>query len=514
MKHFFTHTGGKIFHFFWSWGFLKFVLVFATLIVLLYAEEDWRGARAWAATKAKWEARGETFDLSKFTPPPIPDDQNLAAIPLFKIERVEYAPNKFDPRLVNLDKATSTTNFPEQAIPSGSLWMQGEGFDIEKIRFAIAANFTASFQGTQLPADGLDQLNRIYPFLSELRAASVSRPFFQIPQDYSVSPPDSRALGNVTKVLKLSQFLMLDAVVSLDHRQAAQALEDVKINYKSLSGATRDPSLVGGLVGIGVSSITLGAIYNGLALHAWNDGQLSEIDHTLESINFLADYHFAMRAEAAESVTDIQFFKGDHKYDLSRLFGMSPSGWTIWLRLSGYWPAGWWDQNIKQMADSLLSELETVDPVSGEVFINKHEDLMHRIRKEKGRWDAYAPWKVWATLALEPVLNANRQFARAQTWNNEARIACALERYRLANGIYPSSLGGLVPSCIDFVPRDVINGEAYHYSLRSDGTFLLYSVGWNQTDDGGKTVLRKEASAGIDDTQGDWVWPTPIYSKP
>src|SRR5277367_1685319 len=82
MKPFFT----KLLRFFWSWGFLKFLLWTATLIILFYAEEDWRGARMWAATKAEWEAKGESFDYNKFIPAPIPDDQNLGAIPLFKME--------------------------------------------------------------------------------------------------------------------------------------------------------------------------------------------------------------------------------------------------------------------------------------------------------------------------------------------------------------------------------------------------------------------------------------------
>jgi hypothetical protein len=82
MKRFF----GKIGHFFWSWGFLEFVVAVILLIVLFYVEEDWRGTRVWAVTKAKWEAKGETFDYSKFTPPPVPDEQNLAAIPLFELK--------------------------------------------------------------------------------------------------------------------------------------------------------------------------------------------------------------------------------------------------------------------------------------------------------------------------------------------------------------------------------------------------------------------------------------------
>ncbi len=89
------------------------------------------------------------------------------------------------------------------------------------------------------------------------------------------------------------------------------------------------------------------------------------------------------------------------------------------------------------------------------------------------------------------------------------RIACALERYRLAQGKYPATLDALAPQFIDAVPRDVMNGEAYHCRLNADGTFLLYSVGWNQSDDGGRVVFKKDAPNTFDDEQGDWVWPSP-----
>jgi hypothetical protein len=46
---------------------------------------------------------------------------------------------------------------------------------------------------------------------------------------------------------------------------------------------------------------------------------------------------------------------------------------------------------------------------------------------------------------------------------------------------------------------------------RADGTYLLYSVGWNQTDEGGKVVYKTDSPKQIDYDQGDWVWPTPQY---
>jgi len=36
---------------------------------------------------------------------------------------------------------------------------------------------------------------------------------------------------------------------------------------------------------------------------------------------------------------------------------------------------------------------------------------------------------------------------------------------------------------------------------------LLYSVGWNQTDDGGQLAwARQTKQDSVDSTRGDWVW--------
>jgi hypothetical protein len=54
-----------------------------------------------------------------------------------------------------------------------------------------------------------------------------------------------------------------------------------------------------------------------------------------------------------------------------------------------------------------------------------------------------------------------------------------------------------------------MNGQPYHYQFRPDGSYLLYSVGWNQPDDGGKVVYKKDYQKSVDYDEGDWVWPTP-----
>jgi hypothetical protein len=96
--------------------------------------------------------------------------------------------------------------------------------------------------------------------------------------------------------------------------------------------------------------------------------------------------------------------------------------------------------------------------------------------------------------------------AFAQTAADEATLACALERYRLVKGEFPDSLGALIPQFIQTMPHDIINGGPLQYRRTDNGRFLLYSIGWNETDDGGKVAMDAKGKA-IDITQGDWVWP-------
>ena len=109
---------------------------------------------------------------------------------------------------------------------------------------------------------------------------------------------------------------------------------------------------------------------------------------------------------------------------------------------------------------------------------------------------------------LLPALGgAVKKFASGQSSVNLARTAIALERYWLARGEFPESLNALAPQFIAKLPRDVINGQPLHYRRTSDGQFVLYSVGWNETDDGGEVGLTKNGN--LDINTGDWVWRYP-----
>ncbi len=113
--------------------------------------------------------------------------------------------------------------------------------------------------------------------------------------------------------------------------------------------------------------------------------------------------------------------------------------------------------------------------------------------------------EVVVDLGITSSVAAIQQFAASQVHRDEALIGCAMERYRIANEKYPAEINALVPRYLPKLPFDVFAGEPLKYRLTDDGGYLLYSVGPNQADNGGKII----EGEGCDVKQEDLVWTIP-----
>ena len=74
------------------------------------------------------------------------------------------------------------------------------------------------------------------------------------------------------------------------------------------------------------------------------------------------------------------------------------------------------------------------------------------------------------------------------------RVACvgiAIEQYRLANGKLPERLADLVPTFLTEAPTDPYDGRPLRYRKLERG-YVVYSVGADLTDDGGKERPRRK----------------------
>ncbi|MCC6906908.1 MAG: hypothetical protein IT430_03115 [Phycisphaerales bacterium] len=84
--------------------------------------------------------------------------------------------------------------------------------------------------------------------------------------------------------------------------------------------------------------------------------------------------------------------------------------------------------------------------------------------------------------------------------------AIALELYRRRNGVYPQSLDQLVPELLPAVPADRFDGQPLRYRLSDEGP-LLYSIGSDRIDDGGKPAETEYQQLNV--PRYSWRMPNP-----
>jgi hypothetical protein len=380
----------KIGHFFWSWGFLKFVLWAITLIVLFYVEEDWRGAHMWAQTKAKWEAKGESFDYSRLIPPPIPDSENLGAIPLFKLAPEPESGGQPGPHA--LREALHQQNASSSsAIPILGNWMAGHPPDFDKIDRAIAASYEKLFHSAPTMDDPLAQFEAIYPFIAEVNAASAMRPYCRFDYNYNFQPPYAQQAASLTLQLLVAKILTIHAELALSQHRPDLAFSDIQTELKLASGENNQPTLIAGLVALAQIAVIDGAIFEGLTQHAWSDGQLAQLESDLRRFDFLTTYQSDFRGELAGfSVPTIDYLKRVRPDIINLFSGMSGSDASapFYDRNTAFqlWPNGWLDQNNCHMADGVLKMVSLIHPQIHRVYPEQADVLDQSAQMAEASW--------------------------------------------------------------------------------------------------------------------------------
>ena len=92
----------------------------------------------------------------------------------------------------------------------------------------------------------------------------------------------------------------------------------------------------------------------------------------------------------------------------------------------------------------------------------------------------------WVLALLLPDLSRSRTLAdRARVQRELTVLAVALAVHKAEAGAYPAKLAALAPKYVKAVPQDFFSGKPLIYKREGEG-YLLYSVGENARDDGGK----------------------------
>ena len=145
---------------FWQRGAFALACL-ATLIVAAYAMENYRGEKAWAHYRAEAEARGAKLDFKDFIPPPIPDKENFAAIPIYR-------------ELLSSDPAVRDRIKKAVALPQECARLTGPTQpDFASIRECLVKTSSLPNATDDPVGDVLRALEPYEPTLAQLRAAAA-----------------------------------------------------------------------------------------------------------------------------------------------------------------------------------------------------------------------------------------------------------------------------------------------------------------------------------------------------
>jgi len=467
------------------------------------AAEESTQQQAWEACKAALEAKGEHMDLAWFNPPPVPDDKNFALTPLLKPlldytvdpKTHTYVFSDPDPPVkkisVYIEGATADN-------PSSKSWETGHARNLEALQVYYRASLPGMTLSKSAPEDVLAVLSRFDAMFAELRREMQARPLCRYPVHYELGM--SRPLPHLTVIRDMVRVLSSRASAMLALNHPDEAFADLEFGFR-LSDTIRDePGLIPGLVDAVMATTLLQAVWEGIAAHRWNDAQLATLEKELQRLDFLSDFDRGMRYERVSGIGQLQNGSKDPNglagLDLKR-FGLKnvtspPLGGPAY-RAAIYRNQIVYSTMIQAQFLGIMDEKgQTVN--------------VTRAREAQKAFDEMqvSPSNFLAKALMQSYASVAKKFSRMQTYTNLGAAGCEIERYRLAHDKLPATLDALhMPA----LPHDVINGEPLHYRLEGDGNYLLYSVGWNEKDDGGKIVVN--AKGFIDDQaseQGDWVW--------
>jgi hypothetical protein len=486
-----------------------------TLGSLFYAEENWRGARAWKTYESELRAKGEPLTIQEMLPERPPDELNMAMAPVFAgmFEFKKEWSDRFKRNMLyeahpEVAKRNEAIALPGK-LTSGIDPCLGQGADLKKIREACEKEIretsakvpvTSAIPSTLADGPYLLEVMRQRAELYRQVEEAVARPqvYWPIPYEEGIFAQ----IPQVGSLLAFAKAFTLRGVASLDADKPGEAYRDWLVAQQLAESQSGQPVLVSYMVGMTIESISMQVVWEGLRRGAWSNAELRDIEARLAKKNTALDIQHSLRGERATMLAVLS----ETKYlDLISLISSGEAdsgnpGAFLGIALSALRPRGWLDLEKREYArllqDYLISGL--VSP-SGRYNVAQFEENSKKVKKSGHSWlDSFQkPMLYMVFPALASIVS---QSAHSEAKNRQGILACALERYRQAHGSYPERLDQL-----DVDPRfrlDPVTDGDMVYRLENGG-YIIYSVGWNLKDDGGAYDPKKK-------NDGDWPWRMPF----
>ena len=438
--------------------------IFILLAALVAQSLKWAGRSGWENWKAKWEAKGEKFDIASVIPPKVPDHQNFAKsqffAPLFDHDadspKFNEARDRFD------IKTASSLRYA---------WRKGKHRDFVVWESAFYESDLAKL------ADDLKRPHCRFNIRYEDGFAAV--------------------LPHLSTMKNAATLFALSSAQRLSKGDTTGAWQDTLNGIRLGEQLRTEPFLISQLVRIAILEINFQTYWEGQVNHQWSAEQLTAFQETFQSIDLLAGMESAIRAERNMI---------NHWFTSVAQGGTQAQGFDELNSSLDYVPAFIFYSNQYQI-NRILTEI-----ILPGIDVSNHRLNVHQFKKmEEEMLDlksSFLPFRHAIALMMLPGLDKYAlKVSQTQAALDQSAIVAALERYRLAKGSYPKKLAALRPKFIAKIPGDLFHEQGLVYRINEDNSFTLYSTGYNGKDDDGEFFIRGES---IDFAKGDWPWPQKV----
>ena len=159
----------------------------------------------------------------------------------------------------------------------------------------------------------------------------------------------------------------------------------------------------------------------------------------------------------------------------------------VWLTMRANWLMGYSEQTMISDSEFEIKSL---------IGLVQHPYQLQELKKWKAQWhdDGFAilkkrdPLGYWMTrLSAMTISGVYYRELQNRFEINATRVMLAIRAYKQTEGKLPPSLDALMPKYLPSIPRDpFLENAPLRYRANADGTWIVYSVGADQIDDGGK----------------------------
>ena len=457
-------------------GIIGLVIVLGALGFLFMWQ---RSPSAWELYQKEFVAGGEHLDWEHFIPPAVKEEENFFAAP--QMRQMFQKPHQ--------SRASSRAYSVWELPPERAQWKLLKGHEA----------MIEGFNGTTYPASVILQWEAEHREDLESFFEAGRRPRSRLLTDFT--KPLSSDVPNFVAIRTAVQTMGTLAKAHLQAGEPEKAMNYVNGIHRLMETLSRGQTIVEAMIHVAIAGLYVDVVQFGFEKGAWTDGQLRALQGQLAGTKLLPGLAFAFRAQIGFVLRAVETSSITELNGPGSGFRLS-TDWTIWrenidqVRMRVAFSSAR-EKNLLNFTRMAKANLAVIDPVAERVF---PKEVAARSAAMTKALASQSLDTVLASVTIPNFARATETAAKNQTLVNQAAVVCALELYRRSEGHYPGKLDELMGRFLSQVPRDVITGQTLPYRRTAADAFKLYSVGWDESDDGG--------------TVADWVWPGPPLNKP